>query len=427
MIVFPSESLYELRRSLFARTRSGDLSKVEAFGQAVAADPNDPIALLFLGLDAEQAGDLAKSERFTRASILNHPSGHDGYMVLPRILGARGADEQLASGYARLGLEKIGYDEEALERIDFGKLLPGLPAKLLAGSDRNFELLQIIIEHLEETRLPEPPAVSLELEPHRLIHQLREAGEDPLPSELIDAILARAADCAPMLLGILKEYGEDLIPEDDDPMVLRALALLGEIGDPSVLPEITEFMELEDERFGNVVHWAAHRISFRQPAAALQVIRDIIPQSDAIRRATLALQIAQLPKVPGRLEAMQSLLHNFEREPGEEQEALLAGAISAAWVMQGTNSEFAASLLKKHGNLLSASTHRELRKLRAEGAGMGPYVAEEDPATIYDICGEDYGPSEPVVKPPRPGRNDPCWCGSGKKYKKCHLDADQGR
>ncbi len=26
---------------------------------------------------------------------------------------------------------------------------------------------------------------------------------------------------------------------------------------------------------------------------------------------------------------------------------------------------------------------------------------------------------------PRPGRNDPCWCGSTKKYKKCHLVADQ--
>ncbi len=24
----------------------------------------------------------------------------------------------------------------------------------------------------------------------------------------------------------------------------------------------------------------------------------------------------------------------------------------------------------------------------------------------------------------RPGRNDPCWCGSGKKYKKCHLPED---
>ncbi len=25
----------------------------------------------------------------------------------------------------------------------------------------------------------------------------------------------------------------------------------------------------------------------------------------------------------------------------------------------------------------------------------------------------------------RPGRNDPCWCGSGKKYKFCHLDSDE--
>jgi SEC-C motif len=22
------------------------------------------------------------------------------------------------------------------------------------------------------------------------------------------------------------------------------------------------------------------------------------------------------------------------------------------------------------------------------------------------------------------GRNDQCWCGSGKKYKKCHLDRE---
>lgn len=26
----------------------------------------------------------------------------------------------------------------------------------------------------------------------------------------------------------------------------------------------------------------------------------------------------------------------------------------------------------------------------------------------------------------RPGRNEPCWCGSGRKYKKCHLDSDRG-
>jgi hypothetical protein len=23
------------------------------------------------------------------------------------------------------------------------------------------------------------------------------------------------------------------------------------------------------------------------------------------------------------------------------------------------------------------------------------------------------------------GRNDPCWCGSGKKYKRCHYEPDR--
>lgn len=31
----------------------------------------------------------------------------------------------------------------------------------------------------------------------------------------------------------------------------------------------------------------------------------------------------------------------------------------------------------------------------------------------------------PVRRQSRPGRNDPCHCGSGRKYKKCHLEADQ--
>ena len=42
---------------------------------------------------------------------------------------------------------------------------------------------------------------------------------------------------------------------------------------------------------------------------------------------------------------------------------------------------------------------------------------------VYDLrqLWRSLGPrQEPVVKPAEPGRNDPCWCGSGKKYKKCH-------
>jgi SEC-C motif len=36
-------------------------------------------------------------------------------------------------------------------------------------------------------------------------------------------------------------------------------------------------------------------------------------------------------------------------------------------------------------------------------------------------CVLRLGPMDTV----RLGRNDPCWCGSGKKFKKCHLDSDR--
>ena len=36
-------------------------------------------------------------------------------------------------------------------------------------------------------------------------------------------------------------------------------------------------------------------------------------------------------------------------------------------------------------------------------------------------------PRTPVRAKPKPGRNQLCWCNSGKKYKNCHLDWDQGR
>jgi hypothetical protein len=33
-------------------------------------------------------------------------------------------------------------------------------------------------------------------------------------------------------------------------------------------------------------------------------------------------------------------------------------------------------------------------------------------------------PKRRRTRPERPGRNDPCWCGSGRKYKRCHLRED---
>lgn len=40
---------------------------------------------------------------------------------------------------------------------------------------------------------------------------------------------------------------------------------------------------------------------------------------------------------------------------------------------------------------------------------------------------ETTKPAAPFRHAPRPGRNEPCWCGSGRKYKKCHLEEDRNQ
>lgn len=60
---------------------------------------------------------------------------------------------------------------------------------------------------------------------------------------------------------------------------------------------------------------------------------------------------------------------------------------------------------------------RALSDLRATaGADRGPDIDDLDGSSHEDE-GESEAGSEGI---PDPGRNEPCWCGSGKKFKRCH-------
>ena len=66
-----------------------------------------------------------------------------------------------------------------------------------------------------------------------------------------------------------------------------------------------------------------------------------------------------------------------------------------------------------------------MRANKAEVAARGDdYAANENPARLSHSGGDYYDPTpvkqEPVKVGPKIGRNDPCPCGSGKKYKHCH-------
>ena len=61
------------------------------------------------------------------------------------------------------------------------------------------------------------------------------------------------------------------------------------------------------------------------------------------------------------------------------------------------------------------------KQMEADGVDMSSPSAMRKwaKANQKKIREQEYGTVKPIVKGKEPGRNDPCPCGSGKKYKKC--------
>src|ERR1017187_9840652 len=403
-MIFPPESVYELRRELAAKMATGALSSAEAFRQALAVDPHDPAATRFLALNAEKDGDPARAAQLAHRFIQADPISHEGYALLGRVL----PDRPLAIAYLALGIKKLHFDPEAGPRLASANV----PDPPLVLPD-------------------EPEAVTRELEPHRLLHELFAAGLNAIDASLIDRVLARGADCASLLLGVLNAYGEDLL-HDNDGLVVRALALLGEIGDPAALNALARFVPLEDETIGGAARWAFTRIARQRPAETLDIVRRLAIGAEALDLAALAQQLCLMPEIPGRSEVLLSLADNLSELEKDERDLVIVSMLTSALVMHGAHAEPAITIEARLGAQLSREARKELKNLRAEIEAARQEIAgvEAEEPSIYEVCADGFDVVEDETferTQPKLGRNEPCWCGSGKKYKKCHLDSDEGR
>jgi hypothetical protein len=402
-MIFPPESVYELRRELAAKMATGALSDAEAFRQALAVDPHDPAATRFLALTAEKDGDLTLAAQLAHRFIQANPLSHEGYALLGRVL----SDRPLAIAYLALSIKKLHFDPEAGPRLASAHVPD--PPLLLPD---------------------EPEAVTRELEPHRLLHELFVAGLDAIDASLIDRVLARGADCAPLLLAVLNAYGEDLL-HDNDGLVVRALALLGEIGHPAALNALARFVPLEDETIGGAARWAFTRIARRRPAETLDIVRRLAIGAEALDLAALAQQLCLMPEIPGRSDVLLGLADNLAEFDKGERDLVIVSMLTSALVMHGADAEPATTIEARFGAQLSREARKELKNLRAEIEAARQEIAGAEPEepSIYEVCADGFDVVEDETferAEPKLGRNEPCWCGSGKKYKKCHLDSDEG-
>ena len=334
------------------------------------------------------------------------------------------------------------------------------------------EFLEVTADLFHEKRRDEPAEVSERLQPYRLIDEVLETADDGLDEELVDQILADGARCLPLLVGVLRAMATESLGEGGTAPTVSSIGLLGEIGDPAVLPELIECNEVDDDAIKSASVWAVKRISSRRPEASIEAIRKALPGMDAAGRSNLAMAVSHFPDAPERRNLLLSMLDGLAAFPkSERNDVFLAVALALGFSEGIKGRELAWSLLSRHASLLPKKTRGELRKafqIYEEMKGIMPKPSGDPEATVYDLCchpwdededdegddnedededeevnhqegdddddnpfededddeDEDFAP-EPVRRNVILGRNDLCWCGSGKKYKKCHLEADE--
>ena len=113
-------------------------------------------------------------------------------------------------------------------------------------------------------------------------------------------------------------------------------------------------------------------------------------------------------QLPDRLEFVVSLLDGIDALPKADRQDLFLNVADTILMIEGQRGKrLVRSLFERYARLLPRGTQSELQHLEA----------------LNDVV--NAVPLEPGSgkRSATPGRNDPCWCGSGKKYKKCHLSA----
>ena len=169
--------------------------------------------------------------------------------------------------------------------------------------------------------------------------------------------------------------------------------------------------------------WEEIAFALDQPVEELDDERTYQPEALDLRGAVLAMppeerpedDIADMPSYAqlwamGFMAAVESWPEDWlpPRDP-EATQVIEAALEDVAALLEGDTGAPALSMYSEDGPP-SVSNAR----LDAVAAAIW---------AVYDLrqVWRSLGPRiEPVRKAPEPGRNDPCPCGSGKKYKKCH-------
>jgi hypothetical protein len=277
-------------------------------------------------------------------------------------------------------------------------------------------------------------------DPQDLVQRLWEL-EDDFPHDLREACLAAGAAIVPELMHQLEAM------LDADALgwpSLYAAELLGTIGDSRAAPILLRCLEQSEEL--EYLHHEASQALVKLGAPAMESCLEAYAESshDEFRDSIAGI----LERFETRDERMYKVfLETLERTP--ELGANFLAAYGDPRAVPALVQRFDALPVGYEDSPLANRVFIELRcaiedlggtltaeqeeKFEQSDVQRRRFVARMDNVLSGSSTPRQRGVASAVStrRPggrtrPKPGRNAPCWCGSGKKYKKCHLNLDDG-
>jgi hypothetical protein len=354
--------------------------------------------------------------------------------------------DRMARRLSELAAWKLSREEEVPSHIaDHFRRSAGPDPKLDFSDPETFAMLAAAMEaQRNKEGDTDTPEMREKLLPHRLFNELQQDAGCAIEPELLEEFREHAGRLVPILHNSLRAWAR--FSSGAVPVISLAAALLGELGPVDHLPDLIELAESSRPPLFLHVHWAIYRIGQRFPDETLAILRGMIPGAKTGTRCAIAEQLTLLGDPPGIASAFRELLDGFAKFSKEHDAPYLLMSVLDA-LPEWEDQEAANELASQYLPTLSRDGRKWIQEYLDGEEEFMPLLmdAEIDGLTIEEICGksillkdvdeddeyyeeddeDDEDDDVPAVRPARPGRNDPCWCGSGKKYKKCHLEADE--
>jgi hypothetical protein len=459
MLHYPDEVLDKIEE-ITRRAKRKRQAPVETARQLLAVEPTFVPAILMEGLAVQDTGDPAQAEELLWKALSLGPDRGETYLYLGTLIQRRRPGDPVAERLQELAFWKFSMAEQVKGEI--AALLGGLLKNVGPATDPyTYRMLATAYEkNFNQTHGVAAAEEDKRLAPYQVLNDLEREVEIELERETLRKVLDGGPEYTPLLHAALRERS-NVNPKYralNPPALGVFAAILGETGGPELIADLFELADDPDGPTFFHVHWAIHRLGQRFPETALEAFRDATRDSSAAMRCSLAEQLNLLPEIEGVVPALAALLDEFPMIAEDDEDApYLLAIVTDAMAERGKVEEAHAILSRCEGFLTTEGRAWVAGAINGD-EDFVPELVEEGIAgfDIEDVClkrvlmgdeeeekiddGEfvddedeefeddeldDWLSDRKTVFTPRVGRNDPCWCGSGRKYKKCHLPADE--